>query len=600
MVAAMKYKSTSSGAGKKDKPRAPDAVQGAPPPAFGAASCACGGGCPRCRARSLGEHAPPIVNNALHSPGAPLDRDVQTQMEMRFGRSLNHVRLHTDRQAAQSARAVDAVAYTVGSHIAFDSGRYAPDTAVGRRTLAHELAHVLQQQDARPSGALKLGVSGSGAEHEADRAADAVIAGRQAPALQSRYAPYVARQDTPGRARNAQLRCVARLGGCAYYRSGGLPTPPEIVSYNNTCRGETGYAGADITPTNDECSILQHGLFTVHHRDGSNHAVPGIPANASDFSATGAAIAPGTRRADHPITGGFTESVSLLAGFGTGAQATPTADIDALISAAGSRIPPTLVSVVRAVAADLYLYRVLHSYFTRDNGRLGVGYGHYNAQNPPTTTIGVDGDGNAETPFEARRTLMHEMLHYALDRLDASVGEARDPSGADHHLISALEARYVMIALIRSGQAPFHQNIESFFGRFLTNGDRYAEIRRAVSTNNPALLRGTVNQTDFVTTAVASGLLSAASSLRLPASMGAYSYTGPQFQDLAYVSAQNAVIMRRAMLAAADIAQRRGVALSAVFALPEWRAAMETFIGRYVGALERFPDDGAVGASSGL
>lgn len=68
-------------------------------------------------------------------------------MEPRFGHGFGHVRVHTDERAAESARAVGALAYTVGSNIVFGSGQYAPATQTGRRLLAHELTHVEQQRD---------------------------------------------------------------------------------------------------------------------------------------------------------------------------------------------------------------------------------------------------------------------------------------------------------------------------------------------------------------------------------------------------------------------------------------------------------------------
>ncbi len=66
-------------------------------------------------------------------------------METRFGYDFSKVRIHTDSEAAQSARSVGAHAYTVQKNVVFGSGKYAPDTAAGRRLLAHELTHVVQQ-----------------------------------------------------------------------------------------------------------------------------------------------------------------------------------------------------------------------------------------------------------------------------------------------------------------------------------------------------------------------------------------------------------------------------------------------------------------------
>jgi hypothetical protein len=88
---------------------------------------------------------PPIVNSVLNSPGEPLDGVTRAFMEPRFGADFGHVRIHRDAKAAQSAQAVRASAYTVGSSIAFDGGAYNPGSADGNRLIAHELAHVVQQ-----------------------------------------------------------------------------------------------------------------------------------------------------------------------------------------------------------------------------------------------------------------------------------------------------------------------------------------------------------------------------------------------------------------------------------------------------------------------
>jgi Domain of unknown function (DUF4157) len=77
--------------------------------------------------------------------GAPLDAATRATMEGAFGASFEGVRVHTDERASRSAESVGASAYTVGSDVVFRSGQYSPGSASGRRTLAHELAHVVQQ-----------------------------------------------------------------------------------------------------------------------------------------------------------------------------------------------------------------------------------------------------------------------------------------------------------------------------------------------------------------------------------------------------------------------------------------------------------------------
>ena len=88
---------------------------------------------------------PAVVQEAIGSPGQPLDAQTRAFMQSRFGNDFAHVRVHTGDKAAASARSVSAAAYTLGSDIVFASGKYAPHTTSGRRLIAHEIAHVVQQ-----------------------------------------------------------------------------------------------------------------------------------------------------------------------------------------------------------------------------------------------------------------------------------------------------------------------------------------------------------------------------------------------------------------------------------------------------------------------
>jgi len=89
--------------------------------------------------------APPVVNEVLRSPGTPLDPSTRAFMETRFAQDFGDVRLHSDAKAAESARAVNALAYTVGSDVVLGDGQHSPQTTAGRKVLAHELTHVVQQ-----------------------------------------------------------------------------------------------------------------------------------------------------------------------------------------------------------------------------------------------------------------------------------------------------------------------------------------------------------------------------------------------------------------------------------------------------------------------
>jgi hypothetical protein len=90
--------------------------------------------------------APASVDRVLSSTGRPLDPTVRGDMEQRFGYDFSRVQVHSGTAAEQSARDVNAYAYTVGNHIVFGQGQYAPETAHGRLVLAHELTHVVQQE----------------------------------------------------------------------------------------------------------------------------------------------------------------------------------------------------------------------------------------------------------------------------------------------------------------------------------------------------------------------------------------------------------------------------------------------------------------------
>jgi hypothetical protein len=108
------------------------------------------------------------VLQTKESPGQPLDSATRAFMETRFGHDFSGVRVHTDSKAAESTRAVNALAYTVGMDVMFGEGQHAPDTGVGRRLIAHELTHVVQQSHGGICSDLDLGV-----QHDKSDEADA-------------------------------------------------------------------------------------------------------------------------------------------------------------------------------------------------------------------------------------------------------------------------------------------------------------------------------------------------------------------------------------------------------------------------------------------
>ena len=177
---------------------------------------------------------PPAVQQTLGASGRSLDADSLAWANQHFQRDMSGVRIHDDDRAAASARSVGAVAYTAGRDIVFDRGQYAPATEWGRRLLAHELTHVIQQGE-RPVSAFDLSVGpiGDSLESQADRVADPVTGPSAARTLPSGIAsPRV--QRVP--AANAEIceatknDAPAEHGTCNYKEPENCPTYESWVA----------------------------------------------------------------------------------------------------------------------------------------------------------------------------------------------------------------------------------------------------------------------------------------------------------------------------------------------------------------------------------
>ncbi|MFL5383022.1 MAG: DUF4157 domain-containing protein [Longimicrobiaceae bacterium] len=156
--------------------------------------------------------------------GEPLPKAARDFFESRFRRDFGRVRVHTDGKAADAARSVQARAYTIGRDIVFGAGAYAPTTAEGKRLLAHELTHVIQQGTA-PTSAL---------HDTAEAGRDAVVAGRPdvVPARQS--AGTVQRE--PEDPKKCQEQCAADFDRCTRFSSNAM----QCIASRNWC-----YRGCD-------------------------------------------------------------------------------------------------------------------------------------------------------------------------------------------------------------------------------------------------------------------------------------------------------------------------------------------------------------------
>lgn len=142
------------------------------------------------RKESGGAAAPPVVHEVLRSPGQPLDVKTRAFFEPRFRHDFNQVRIHADDKAAQSAREVHSLAYTLGEHISFAERKYDPASTQGQQLLAHELTHVVQQCEPTASRSWsREGIDGNpAAEGEAGMASGVHVIMR-APDTQPAVAP---------------------------------------------------------------------------------------------------------------------------------------------------------------------------------------------------------------------------------------------------------------------------------------------------------------------------------------------------------------------------------------------------------------------------
>jgi hypothetical protein len=145
------------------------------------------------------EERSPVHDVVGSGGGQPLDVDTRQDMESRFGQDFGDVRVHTGGAAHDSAKSLNAQAYTVGSDIVFQQDRFDPGSTAGRHTLAHELTHVVQQRSGPvdgtdAGGGVKVSDPSDRFEREAVASADRVMSGEPA-AAPAAAAPSVQRVE---------------------------------------------------------------------------------------------------------------------------------------------------------------------------------------------------------------------------------------------------------------------------------------------------------------------------------------------------------------------------------------------------------------------
>jgi hypothetical protein len=136
------------------------------------------------------------LNETVRSPGAPLDPAIQGTMTALMGHDFSQVRVHAGAEAAESARAAGAAAFTLGRHIVFGSGQYPPHSRPAWDLLRHELVHTIQQPGTEAAPDLPRTEPGDPFEVEADQVGR--IPGAGWPPVRRSASPMLARQPAPG------------------------------------------------------------------------------------------------------------------------------------------------------------------------------------------------------------------------------------------------------------------------------------------------------------------------------------------------------------------------------------------------------------------
>ena len=191
---------------------------------------------------SMNAEAQNEVNRVLGSSGKPMDPQIRGFMESRFGHDFSRIKIHDDMRASESTQMINARAYTAGEHIVFQRGQYEPQTETGRRLIAHELSHTIQQRGAiaGPQEENRFSSEGS-SEREARSAADNILQDRPF-ALRVKKPVGIALQDMKPQNETATLnpeRIGTRSWSLKYHGSRDAMANAALFELKNLATGHS-------------------------------------------------------------------------------------------------------------------------------------------------------------------------------------------------------------------------------------------------------------------------------------------------------------------------------------------------------------------------
>jgi hypothetical protein len=244
--------------------------------------------------------------------GIPLPLPFRSEMEARFGEDFDQVRVHEGAEGAAAAAELNAKAYTIGQDIIFAAGRYSPGTFDGRRLLAHELAHVVQQSRGGPRPTLAANATH---EQHADAAAREAVSGSGAVAVQGVTGVGAAREpDAPTRLtpREMLAEILKQRGWTNTVPQPPLP-PDKRGPRLGDPKGQDTHSLAQVTDKSGKVVAHELGAHLVRHRDieaAARRDVPRVPGEKGQVHAERMNIGALERRLkDVDVSGGTLEVV---------------------------------------------------------------------------------------------------------------------------------------------------------------------------------------------------------------------------------------------------------------------------------------------------
>ena len=281
------------------------------------------------------------------------------------------------------------------------------------------------------------------------------------------------------------------------------------------------------------------------------------------------------------VTGGLKDDPYWITRFGMLIDLTSEKTLQELWNRFGKKISKSngARTAIGRVAQDLHAYRVLRS-FLADGGEIvsSNGASHYTSQ---PLRIYLE---ESPRPVLMEIAFLHELSHYLFDKTDSILYEIEDSAGADHSTIAPIEQRYVILRLLRDGKFPLDPLVRSLYG-FTIEGKLGTQISARIG-NSEALWR-LVEPDSFLEAFVHAGMLTplASTQLRMETKRG-YALTGDQLQDLAFLNAFSAGILREAFRLATVLEKQEGVGLEKVIQGPEFQSRFRRFLTAFAKEME--------------